>query len=177
MKKIFWGMLFFLLLPFPADAADEKINPSNYICAELIASSVDGQPPIYESLQLDGYNAAQSGQEVADALSLGPVLMETFDSCSALPTEKALQHWKTARKHHPVDESSPWRPAKTTCADYAANPEDGSGFIIWLDAYNRAKTGKDASVLKDQDTLDAFLDKCNSSPKRLVLEILDESAK
>ena len=177
MKKIFWLSLWCILLALPAYAEDEKITPQTYICAELVASSVDGQPPIYEALQLDGYNAAQTGQKVADAMSLGPILLEVFDSCTAMPAEKALQHWKMARQHHPADETVPWRPDKTTCADYAKNPDDGSGFIIWLDAYNRAKTGKDDSVLKDQQTLDAFLDKCNASPKRLIIDVLNENAK
>lgn len=177
MKKPFWLLPLFLLVAFPAAAADEKIDPAAYICAELVASSVDGKPPIYESLQLDGFNAAKTGQTVADAMTLSPVLLEVFDSCAAMPTDKALDHWKKARENTPADTGSPWRADKTTCADYYANPDDGSGFIIWLDAYNRSRTGKDASILKDQAAINGFLEKCKASPKRLVLDVLNENAK
>lgn len=177
MKNIFFGIMFGMLMASPAFAEDEKIDPATYICAELIAASVDGRPPIYEGLQLDGYNAAKSGQTEADAMSLAPMLMEVSDSCAAMPTDKALQHWKAARKNHSVDSSTPWKADKVTCADYAANPDDGSGFVIWLDAYNRAKTGKNASILTDQATLDKFLEMCQANPKRLMIDVLNESAK
>lgn len=170
-------MGFCLLLPLCARAEDEKIDPATYICAELVAASLTGQPAIYESLQLDGYNAAKTGQTSADAANLGELLLEVNDSCTAMPTEKALDHWKMARQHFPVDSSSPWRADKTLCGDYSKDPDNGSGFIIWLDAYNRAKTGKDASILKDQATLDSFLEKCNASPKRLIIDVLNENAK
>lgn len=177
MKKSFLLVPLFLLAPFSAAAEDEMIDPPTYICAELVASSVDGKPPIYEALQLDGFNAAKTGQATADAMTLSPVLFEVFDSCSAMPTDKALEHWKKARNNTPADTESPWRADKTTCADYYANTDDGSGFIIWLDAYNRSKTGKGASVLKDQATINAFLEKCKANPKRLVLDVLNENAK
>ena len=177
MKKSLGFLAICALFALPARAADEKIDPSSYICAELVAASVDGQPPIYEALQLDGYSAAKSGETIADAMTLAPMLMEVFDSCAAMPTDKTLQHWQTARKNHPVDTTTIWKADKVTCADYIANPDDGSGFVIWLDAYNRGKTGKDASILANQETLDSFLQKCQSNPKRLMLDVLNENAK
>lgn len=167
----------FNLAAYAAFAADEKIDPETYICAELIASNVTGNPPIYEGLQLDGYASAKSGNLVADPTTLPDMLIRVSDACSAVPSEKALGHWMQARKSIPVDDSGPWRADKTTCADFAANEDDGSGFIIWLDAWQRGKSGKAASVLKDQPTLDNFLNACRKNPGRLVRDVLAENAR
>lgn len=158
-------------------AADEKIDPASYICAELVASSVSGQPPLYEALQLDGFNSAKTGNPVADPANLAEMLIIVSDSCAAKPTDKAVEHWARARKSIPADTSGSWRADKTTCGDYTANPDDGSGFIIWLDAWQRAKSGKKASVLTDQATLDHFLEVCASSPQRLLKDVMADTAK
>lgn len=181
--KIFSCQKYLLLLclplwtVYPAYAADEKIDPEDYICAELIASNVTGLPPIYEGLQLDGYVSAKNGNMVADPTTLPSMLIKVSDSCSAEPTDKAFQHWQEARKTIPVDDSGSWRADKTTCADYNANPDDGSGFVIWLDAWQRGKSGKKSSVLTDQETLDKFLAACKAQPKRLVKDVLAENAR
>ena len=49
--------------------------------------------------------------------------------------------------------------------------------MIWLDAYNRGKSGKPASVLVNDDTLKAYLDACAKKPDALMLDVLAESAK
>lgn len=158
-------------------AANEKIDPPTYLCAELVASSVDGQPPLFEALQLDGYAAAKAGGITADPNSMEVLLIAVSDSCSAKPGDKALDHWQNARKKLPFLDDGAWRADKTTCADYQANQDDGSGFIIWLDGYQRAKTGKSASVFTDQATLDNFLSACAKNGQRLLYDVMVENAK
>lgn len=177
MKTKIFILALAISLASPAFAADEKIDPANYICAELIAANLDGQPPIYEGLQLDGYYSAKNGQTVADASLLAPMLVEVSDSCASKPAEKAIDHWKLARKNYAVSSDATWKADTITCGDYAANPDDGSGFVIWLDAYNRGKTGKSASVLSSQEALDNFLEVCKANPKKLMLEVIDENAR
>lgn len=160
-----------------AYAADEKIDPPSYICAELIAANLDGQPPLYEGLQLDGYYSAKNGISAADAAILAPMLIEVSDSCASEPADKALVHWEMARKNHPADPDTIWKADKYTCEEYAANPDEGSGFVIWLDAFNRAKTGKTASVLSTQEAIDNFVQVCKSQPKRLMLDVINETAR
>ncbi len=168
-----------MLLGAPAAvlAADEKIDPTTYICAELVASTVDGEPPIFEGLQLDGYASALAGQPVADPMSQENMLIAVTDSCSAKPTDTALSHWQEIRQSYPASDIGSWRADKTTCADYQADQDDGSGFVIWLDGYQRAKTGKPASILKDQATLDNFLAQCAKNPNRLMIDVMIENAR
>ncbi len=161
----------------PALAADEKIDPATYNCAAFVTSSIDGTPPLFEGLQLDGYAAAQGGVVIADANTLQPMLLAVSDSCASKPAETAISHWKEMRKYIPYPDEGQWRADKTTCADYAANEDDGSGFVIWLDAYNRAKTGKAASVFDSQEKLDQFLNACKASPDSLMLDVLAKNAK
>lgn len=175
--SFFLGCLVFLFSSQSVLAADEKIDPEDYICAELLASNTTGMPPIYEGLQLDGYASAKSGNLVADPATLPAMLIRVSDSCTAEPADKALKHWQQARKSIPVDDSGDWRADKVTCSDYFGNPDDGSGFIIWLDAWNRGKSGSKASVLTDQETLDNFLASCKKQPKRLIKDVLPENAK
>lgn len=166
-----------LLAAHAAYAADEKIDPETYICAEIVASSVDGAPPIFEALQLDGYAAAKAGETTADPHGLEDLLLMVSDSCSAKPEEKALGHWQAARKNIPWQESGAWQADRTTCADYQANTDDGSGFVIWLDGYQRAKTGKKESVFASQDILDHFLDQCAKNPQKLMYDVMVENAR
>lgn len=166
-----------LLVAGNAVAADEKIDPANYICAELVAATVSGEPPLFEALQLDGYAAARAGAPVADPALMAPLIQEVYDTCQAAPTEKVLPLWEKARKGRVVADEGPWRADKTTCKEYAANEEDGSGFVIWLDGYQRGKSGESGSVLKSNESLDAFLDACKRQPDALMLDVLARSAK
>lgn len=177
MKKIFACALALLLGANVTFAADEKIDPETYICAEFVASVVDGKPPIYEGLQLDGYAAGKAGAPIADPGNLENLLFAVMDSCSAKPSESALEHWQAARKYFLFPDEGDWRADKTTCGDYQANQDDGSGFVIWLDGFQRAKTGKDASVFKDQATLDNFLGICSKNPQRLMYDVMIENAR
>lgn len=177
MKLLVVTLTIALSLLGQAWAADEKIEPESYICAELIAANLDGVPPIYEGLQLDGYYSAQKGLKFADANILAPMLVEVSDSCAAEPTEKALKHWETARKNYPVEENGLWNVSTYKCGDYAENPDDGSGFVIWMDAYNRAKTGKSASVLSSQEAIDQFVEVCKANPGKLMLDVINETVR
>jgi len=49
--------------------------------------------------------------------------------------------------------------------------------VIWLDGYNRGKSGKPASVLVSDDVLKAYLDACTKKPDALMLDVLAESTK
>ena len=166
-----------LCLAPAARAADDMIDPASYICAELIAASLDGQPPIYEGLQLDGYYSAKKGLADADASILAPMLIEVSDSCASQPADKALAHWEKARANYPVEAGGVWNAKNYTCADYADNPDDGSGFVIWLDAYNRGKNSGNASVLSSQEAIDNFVEACKANPKKLMLDVIKEMAK
>lgn len=175
--KIIFALLAVLMFASHALAADEKIDPATYICAEIVASAVDGTPPVFEGLQIDGYAAALANHPVANPQGLEQILLIVSDSCAAKPTDKTLQHWQAARKTFPAADDGAWRADKTTCGDYQANQDDGSGFVIWLDGYQRAKTGKTASVFTDQATLDHFLDVCAKNPQRLMYDVMVENAK
>ena len=179
MKKLVFSLILAgcILAPARGEAADEKIDPSAYICAELIASAVDGVPPIYEGLQLDGYVSSLIGQPVADPEALHPLVMGVFEACTAEPTDKAFERWRETRESYPINTEGPWRADKTVCADYAKDPDNGSGFVIWLDAYNRGKNGTDKSILTDQATLDSFLEYCAANPDALMLDAVNAKAK
>lgn len=175
-KKLF-SLLLLCSLATPALGADDKIDPETYICAELVAASVDGAPPIYEGLQLDGYIAAQKGQPVADPEALAPLLLAVSDSCTAKPADKAKDHWQEIREDLVLMDDGKWRADTTTCGDYAADEDNGSGFIIWADAYYRGKSGKKTSILKDQATFDQFMKACKASPGRLLIDVIADNAK
>ena len=153
MKKMLILCCLMLGLPVAVQASNDKIDPSTYICAELVTQPMTegGQPPIFEG--------------------------QVYGACQVDPTKKVAAVWQEARKTFPVDTESTWRADKTLCKDYTANPDDGSGFVIWLDGYNRGKSGKPASVLNSDDTLKAYLDACSKKPDSLMLDVLAESAK
>ncbi|MDR0816603.1 MAG: hypothetical protein LBN28_04350, partial [Desulfovibrio sp.] len=168
MKKLLLLCLLTFSLTWPA-LADEKIDPAAFICAELVAlPTTTGEPSLFEALQIDGYASAAMGNTVADPQIMAPLLEQVYLACQTEPTEKVLTFWQETRKTMPNTDESPWRADKTTCGDYSANEEDGSGFVIWLDGYNRQKSGKPASVLESDATLNAFLKSCADQPKTLL---------
>ena len=153
MKKLLILCCLMLGLPVAVQAGSDKIDPATYVCAELIT------------------------QPIADPETLAPMLGQVYAACQANPTKKAATVWQEARKTFPVDTTSTWRADKSLCKDYTANPDDGSGFVIWLDGYNQGKSDKPASVLTSDDTLKAYLDACSKKPDSLMLDVLAESAK
>ncbi len=177
MKPFIITLVFLFFLAIQANAADEKIDPATYICAELVAASLDGQPPVFEGLQIDGFYSAQKGISRADPALLAPLLIEVSDSCASQPTDKVLSHWEKARKKHLAESPNVMDVNKYKCSDYIANPDDGSGFVIWADAYNRAKKGKSASVLSSQEAIDNFLQVCKNNQDKLMIDIIDQTAR
>ncbi|MGE9986390.1 hypothetical protein [Desulfovibrio sp. SGI.169] len=173
MKKLLLLCCLMLSLPVAARATDEKIDPSAYSCAELVATGGFGLTPLYAGLQIDGYAAAAQGQTVAYPTII-PLLEQVYAACRDRPTEKALTLWQEARKNHPAPGDSPWRADKTTCEQYDTE-DDGSGFLIWLDGYNRQKSGKPGSVLESDAALNAYLEACAKKPESLMLDVMRES--
>jgi hypothetical protein len=159
-------------------SAGEKIDPTDFICAELVAlPTTTGEPSLFEALQMDGYVCAVLGNPVADPQIMAPLLEQVYVACQAAPAEKALAFWENGRETFAIADDGPWRADKTTCGDYAANEEDGSGFVIWLDGYNRRKNNLSASVLESDAKLNAFLDNCRKRPQALMLDVMRESVK
>jgi hypothetical protein len=107
---------------------------------------------------------------------MAPLLSVAYLACLYAPTEHVLTLWQKGREIVLVDESSQWKADKTTCGDYAANERDGSGFVIWLDGYNRGKNPQTSSVLESDAKLNAFLDKCKKQPQALMADVLKENA-
>ncbi len=171
--------VFCLGLPLAAHADNDQIDPKTYICAELVVQPTTdgGQPPVFEALQIDGYASALANHTVADPESLAPMLGQVYAACQAKPTEKVLAVWQEARKSQPAATDGAWRADKTTCGDYAADTDNGSGFVIWLDGYHRAKTGKDASVLSSDQKLKDYLDACTKKPTALMLDVMNEQTR
>ena len=179
MKKLLILCCLMLGLPVAVQAGNDKIDPAAYICAELITQPITegGQAPVFEALQIDGYVSAKTGNPIADPETLAPLLGQAYAACQVDPSKKVTTVWQESRKTFPVDTTSTWRADKTQCQDYTANPDDGSGFVIWLDGYNRGKSDKPASVLVSDDVLKAYLDACSKQPDALMLDVLAQSAK
>lgn len=177
MRLIILSLMILSMAFSHAQAADEKIDPATYICAELTAANVDGEPPLFEGLQIDGFYSAKNGVAEADADIMAPLLIEVSDSCASQPTDKVITHWAKARKNHASGAGGKWNATAYKCSDYAADPDDGSGFVIWLDAYNRAKKGKQESVLSSQEAIDNFIQVCKDNPDQLMLDIIDRTAR
>jgi hypothetical protein len=157
--------------------ADELIDPDTFICAELVALTTSGLPPMFESLQMDGYTSAKRGNVIADPLILRDVLLDVMKACESRPATKVRAIWKETAESYTYDKDSRWKANTTTCAMYNDDEENGSGFVIWLDGYNRAKNDTEKSVLKDDDAIQGFLKACREKPESLVLDVLKESAK
>jgi hypothetical protein len=168
-----------MMLVFATKAwSEEKIDPADFICAELVAlPTTTGEPSLFEALQIDGYVSAARNNNVADPQIMAPLLEQVYMACQANPTEKVLTFWRSGQEMFTIAEDGPWKADKTTCGDYAVNEEDGSGFLIWLDGYNRQKNGLTASVLENDASLNAFLAKCKKEPQSLMLDVMKESVK
>lgn len=177
MKKITAFMLLSFCLASAAYAENEKIDPETYICAELTVANVESIPPVFQILQIDGFASGKKGQTIADSNYLFDMIMEVSESCDADPTGKVLEHWQNVQKKYPASQESKWRADKTLCKAYNDNPDDASGFIIWLDGYWRGKNGKTASIFVNQQTLDKFLAACKNNPEQLILDALGEIAR
>lgn len=179
MKTLCLCCCLLLSLPSPLLAANEKIDPASYICAELVTEPMTdgGEPPVFAALQIDGYASAKAGNTVADAETLAVLLRQVYTICQSKPADKVLSIWQETRKTIPAATESRWQSDKTTCKDYAEDTENGSGFVIWLDGFHRGTKGSSESVLNDDDTLNAYLAACAKKPDTLMLEVMDSFAK
>ena len=87
MKKVLVLCCLLLGLPVAAQAANDKISPDSFICAELVTMPMTdgGQPPIFEALQIDGYVSAGMGDTVAHPDILAPLLTGVYTYCQSHP--------------------------------------------------------------------------------------------
>ena len=145
-------------LPLTAKAANAKIDPESYICAELVAlASTESDGPLFEALQLDGYAAAALEQDLAVPEALAPLAMQVVAICQAV-----------------FPRGGPWQAERVPCKTYNDNPDEGSGFPVWLDGYNRQKSGTTASILENNETYQSFLQACSRKPEARMLDVLRE---
>ena len=134
MKKVFIFCCIILYgLTLQAYAGSEKINPADYICAEYVATiSVEHAPPLFEGLQIDGYVAAKDGSTIAEPRILPPIMLEVYALCQSQPETLVLPLWQKVRSRITLPKYSEWQADKSTCEQYNLDPDDGSGFVIWL---------------------------------------------
>ena len=161
MKKWLLCCCLLLALPLAVRAEDEKIDPANYICAEFVAQgAVSQDPPVFQALQIDGFVSSNIGYTVADPQAINVVVAEI---------------WEPLKKKLPRPVSGEWEADVTKCRAYNEHPENGSGFVIWLDAYNRQYNVTEKSILARQETLDKFLAACAKNPDAFMIDVLQET--
>ena len=163
------------LLTSGAAHAGDKIAPEEYICAQFMAAGV-AEAPVFEALQLDGNYAAANGETVADPALVTPILEEVFTVCGEKPEARVYPLWETARKGHPAPTEGKWRADKSTCADFIADEDNASGFIIWLDAYQRKLGKSTASILESDKKANDFMAACRKNPQSLMLDLMKKEA-
>lgn len=167
-----------LCTPALTQAANDKIDPTTYLCAEYQTNEnvLKGEPPLFEGLQIDGYASAQVNMDIASADTVHVLLGQIYMWCEKRPTDTVLSGWKQMRATGPTPLGN-WNARTSTCADMATNMEDASGFIIWLDGYNRALQNTTRSILNSDEDLQGFIDACMLSPSKTMLQVLQEQAK
>ena len=55
------------------------------------------------------------------------------------------------------------------------NPDDGSGFIVWLDGYNRQYSVTKKSILGSDKDIQNFIDACKQRPDDRMIDVLRDS--
>ena len=103
-----------------------------------------------------------------------------LDNTDILPgraDRQVLPHWNGSGKNLPIATEGPYRADKTTCGEYYADEDNGSGFLIWLDGWQRAKNGRQDSIFENQATLDRFLAACKNAPDKLIIDVIGETLK
>ena len=176
MKKWLLCCCLLLALPLAAQAEDEKIDPANYICAEFVAQgAVSQDPPVFQALQIDGYVSSNIGYTVADPQAINVLVPQAYLMCQEQPTAVVAEIWEPLKKKLPRPISGEWEADVTKCRAYNEHPENGSGFVIWLDAYNRQYNVTEKSILAKQETLDKFLAACAKNPDAFMVDVLQET--
>lgn len=180
MKKMLFSLVLLATATLSGQTAmaADKITPATFICAEFDALiSATNQAPIFEGLQLDGYAAAKDGVDAADPSVLGDILVEIAGQCATKPADTVVPMWQKVRKNLHPDTNGAWSATKSTCKQFNNDRDNGEGFVVWLDGYNRQKTGKDASILGSQESYDAYFAACKANPDKLMLDVIRELAK
>lgn len=177
-RKLLLSLVLVLSLPALARADNDLIQPDAYLCAELISEPgiMKGEPPLFQALQVDGWVSAEIGQNIASPDTVQVVLTQTYMWCQKNPDVKVMQPWKEMRSTGPKVEGR-WNAETSTCRDYALDPDDASGFIIWLDAWNRKTQNTAKSILKSDSDIQEFIDACMISPQKKMIDVLREHSK
>ncbi len=156
MKEALFAALLALCLAAPALPPATKIDPETYICAELLASNTSGEPPLLKACRWKAMPAQKAAARswptsfchgtyaYLDIRHL-PGRADRHEFC---PTGTR------SGKNLPIATEGPYRADKTTCGEYYADEDNGSGFLIWLDGWQRAKNGRQDSIFENQATLD-----------------------
>lgn len=179
MKKQLAGALLglALLVGQNALAADdnERINP-DYICAQYLAlASTSPSGPLFQALQIDGFVSAELGMTWADPDTIKGLMQAVYGMCEAHPTEPVAVHWEQARRIIADPVEKPWDADVTRCRQLNENPDDGSGFIVWLDGYNRQYSVTKKSILDSDKDIQRFIDACKQRPDDRMLDVLRDS--
>lgn len=178
-RKLLLSLVLVLSLPALALADNDLIQPDGYLCAELISEPgiMKGEPPLFQGLQVDGWVSAEIGQDIASPDTVQVVLTQAYVWCQKNPGVKLVQPWKEMRTTGPKVQQGQWNARTSTCRDYALAPDDASGFIIWLDAWNRRTQNTARSILKSDADIQEFIDACMISPQKKMIDVLREHAK
>lgn len=178
MKKFFAGALAGLALlagqPVLADD-NERINP-DYICAQYLAlASTASSGPLFQALQIDGFVSAELGTTWADPDTIKGLMSIVYARCEKAPTEPVAVHWEQVKRiiEDPVEK--PWDADVTLCSRLNEHPDDGSGFIVWLDAYNRQYSVTQKSILNSDKDIQNFIAACKKRPNDRMIDVLRDS--
>lgn len=181
MKKQLAGALLglALLVGQNALAADdnERINP-DYICAQYLAlASTSPEGPLFQALQIDGFVSAEQGTTWADPDTVKGLMRAVYGLCEEHATEPVAVHWEQVKRiiEDPVEK--PWDADVTLCRQLNDNPDDGSGFIVWLDAYNRQYSVTKKSILDSDASIQKFINACKQRPDDRMLDVLRDTLK
>ncbi len=179
MKRHLAGALLGLALLVGQDvlAADdnERINP-DYICAQYLAlASTSPTGPLFQALQIDGFVSAELGTTWADPDTVKGVMSAVYPLCEQHPTEPVAVHWEQIRRvvEEPVEKT--WDADTSLCSQLNANPDDGSGFIVWLDGYNRQYSVTKKSILDSDKDIQNFIEACKQRPNDKMIDVLRDS--
>ena len=179
MKKHLAGALIglALLAGQNALAADdnERINP-DYICAQYLAlASTSPEGPLFQALQIDGFVSAEQGTTWADPDTVKGLMTAVYAMYEEHATEPVAVQWEQVKRMIEEPVEKPWDADTTLCRRLNDNPDDGSGFIVWLDAYNRQYSVTKKSILNSDKDIQRFIANCKQRPDDKMIDVLRDS--
>lgn len=168
----------------PAEEAVVKSDPNqridpDYSCAEYVALALtESEGPVFQALQIDGFVSAELGTTWVDPDIVKAMMQNVFLVCQEKDhlSNPAAFEWENIKKNVADPPERPWDADVTTCAQYAEDPDNGSGFLIWLDAYNRRYNATDRTILDSDADIQACIAACASRPNDRVLDVLKDVA-